>query len=272
MRPPPAPISALREAFAAALLGLRDGVSFRLAAFSLGLWLGACSLWAVLLVIAWTPIKSSAAFLTAWSLLGIFRLFPNWLPAAAREKIAGVSLVDGAQSLLGPVFATATWIMLVLLIVVAVYATVRIAVEFWLMPIIRRVVEKHYPPFPPRPPYSLLSSVTNVAKTGTVAVCLGLPFLLVPVANVVLLFVLFGYLNVRTLVNEALDGLATRDEQRLLIHRTRLRMIFLGTLLAGAPAIPVLGLMTPSWVGAATCHLFLRQLLALRATSDTAAK
>jgi uncharacterized protein involved in cysteine biosynthesis len=146
-----------------------------------------------------------------------------------------------------------------------VYATVRIEVEFLLMPVIRKVVEKHYPPFPPRPAYSLITSVANVAKTGALAIFLGLPFLLIPVANVVLLFVLFGYLNVRTLVNEALDGLATRDEQRLLIRSTRLRMIFMGTLLGGAPAIPLLGLMTPAWIGAATCHLCLRELRQLRA-------
>ncbi|ATC63018.1 hypothetical protein CMV30_03025 [Nibricoccus aquaticus] len=268
MRTPPSPVSSIREAFTCALLGLRDGFTFRMIAFSLGLWAGALALWAILLVFAWTPIKTAAAFLTAWSLLGLFRLFPNWLPASAQEKITGVPLADGAAALLGNVtFGTATWIMLVLLILVAVYATVRIAVEFLLMPVIRQAVEKHYPPFPPRPPYSLLSSVTNVAKTGALAVLLGLPFLLIPVANVVLLFVLFGYLNIRTLVNEALDGLATRDEQRLLIRRARLRMIFLGTLLAAAPAIPILGLMTPAWIGAATCHLFLRELARLRAGS-----
>ncbi len=266
MRPPPSAFSPIREAFTCALLGLRDGFTFRMIAFSLGLWAGALALWAILLVFAWTPIKTAAAFLTAWSLLGLFRLFPNWLPASAQEKITAVPLADGAATLLGPVFVTATWIMLVLLILIAVYATVRIAVEFLLMPVIRQAVEKRYPPFPPRPPYSLLSSVTNVAKTGALAVLLGLPFLLIPVANVVLLFVLFGYLNIRTLVNEALDGLATRDEQRLLIRTARLRMIFLGTLLAAAPAIPVLGLMTPAWIGAATCHLFLRELLALRTT------
>ncbi|MGC4071708.1 MAG: EI24 domain-containing protein [Nibricoccus sp.] len=265
MRSSPAPLSSIREAFTCTVLGLRDGFSPRMIGFSLGLWAGALAFWAAILVFAWTQVKAVAAFFTAWSLLGIFRLFPNWLPASAQEKITGVPLSEGANALLGSItFNTATWIMLVLLIMVAVYATVRIAVEFWLMPAIRKVVEKHYPPFPPRPAYSLLASVTNVAKTGTLAVLLGLPFLLVPVANVVLLFVLFGYLNVRTLVNEALDGLATREEQRLLIRQTRLRMILLGTLLGGAPAIPVLGLMTPAWTGAATCHLFLRALQSLR--------
>jgi hypothetical protein len=263
--------SALRDAFTAAALGLRDGFSLRILSFTLGLWAGTLALWAVILVFAWAQIKAAAAFVTAWSLLGVFRLFPTWLPATWQAKITGVPLTEGAPALLGAVtFNSATWIMLVLLIVAAVYATVRIAVEFWLMPVIRAQVEKHYPPFPPRPPYSLLSSVTNVAKTGAVAALLGLPFLLIPVANVVLLFVLFGYLNVRTLVNEALDGLATREEQRALIRQARLRMILLGTLLGGTPGIPVLGLMSPAWVGAATCHLFLRQLVLLRTGASSA--
>jgi hypothetical protein len=262
------PLSSLREAFTCALLGLRDGVSLRIIAFSLGLWLGTCVLWSAIIFFAWAQVKTAAAFVAAWSLLGIFRIFPNWLPASAQEKIAGVPLADGANALLGSVaFGTITSIVLILLIGIAAYATVRIAVEFWLMPIIREVAEKHYPPFPPRAPYRLLYSVTNVAKTGALAVLLGLPFLFIPVANVVLLFVLFGYLNVRTLVNEALDGLASRDEQRVLIRRIRVRMVLLGTLLGGAPAIPILGLMTPAWIGAATCHLFLRELARLRAES-----
>jgi hypothetical protein len=260
--------SLLRDVFTAAALGLRDGFSPRIITFTLGLWAGTLVLWTAILAFGWIQVKAAAAFVTAWSLLGIFRLFPSWLLASWQAKITGVSLTEGAQSLLGSVpFSIATWIMLVLLIVLAVYATVRIAVEFWLMPVIRAQVEKHYPPLPARPPYSLFSSVTNVAKTGALAVALGLPFLLIPVANVVLLFVLFGYLNVRTLVNEALDGLATREEQRALIGKTRLRMIFLGTLLGAAPAIPVLGLMAPAWVGAATCHLFLRELATQRSAS-----
>ncbi len=252
--------NAVSDAFTCALLGLRDGISPRLVFFSVSLWLGACVFWALLVAVAFSAIKAIASFFAAWSLLGIFRIFPNLLPASAQAKITGVPLAEGAQALLGVGFSVATWIMFGLLLIVAIYATVRLAVEFWLMPIIRRVVEKHYPPFPPRPPHSLLSSLTNLAKSGTLAVALGLPFLLIPVANVVLLFVLFGYLNVRTLVNEALDGLASREEQRQLIRGARLRMILLGTLLGGVPAIPLLGLMTPSWIGAATCHLCLREL------------
>jgi ABC-type multidrug transport system, ATPase and permease components len=252
--------SALSDVIACASLGLRDGISPKLIAFSVALWVGAVMLWTLILVFAWSVLEAVAAFITAWVFLGIFRIFPGWLPASAREKITGVSLADGGQALLGPVFTTLTWIVLVALILAAIYATARIAVEFWLMPAIRKVVERHYPPFPQHPPYSLLSTVTNFAKTSTVAVVLGLPFLLVPVVNVALLFVLFGYLNVRTLVNEALDGVATRQEQRIVIRAARGRMIAMGSLLAGILAIPVVGLLTPTVTGAATCHLCLREL------------
>jgi hypothetical protein len=235
------------------------------------LWAGSAALWTAILIFAWAQAKAAAGFVTAWALLGIFRLFPGWLPAGGRAQITGVPLADGAQALLGPVFTAATGIILALLILIAVYATVRIAVEFWLMPVIRKVVEKDYPPFPPRPVYSVIYSVTNAAKTGALAAGLGLPFLLIPVANVVLLFVLFGYLNVRTLVNEALDGLASREEQRAVIRTARLRMILLGSLLGGMSTIPVLGLMAPACTGAATCHLCLRTLIALRAGSENSA-
>ena len=262
-------LSSLREAFACALLGLRDGFSRRVIVFSLGLWVGAVALWAVLLVVGWSQAYAVAGFLTAWMLLGIFRVFPTWLPAETQAKLTDTSLAAGAQSLLGPVFGTLTGIVLALLILAAIYLTVRIAVEFWLMPIIREQVEKHYPPFPPKPPYSLIYSVTNIAKTGALAVLLGLPFLIIPVVNAVLIFVLFGYLNVRTLVNEALDGVASREEQRMIIRRIRVRMVFLGTVLGGVPAIPILGFMAPAWVGASTCHLCLRELRQLRVQTDS---
>jgi hypothetical protein len=257
--------SHFQVALSCAVAGVRDGFSRRLITFSLGLWIGAIALWTAILVFGWAQVKIVATFLTAWALLGIFRVFPNWLPDATQAKITEVSLSDGAQALLGPVFTTATWIVLCVLIIASIYATVRIAVEFWLMPVIRKTVEKHYPPFPARPAYSLIYSVTNIAKTGAVAVLLGIPFLIIPVANAVLLFVLFGYLNVRTLVNEALDGVASREEQRLIIRRARFRMILLGSALAGISIIPFLGLMAPAWVGAATCHLCLRELTRLRA-------
>jgi hypothetical protein len=256
--------SLFQDVFTSAVRGVRDGLSPRLLLFSLGLWVGAILLWTILLLLAGTHVQAFAGFVTAWALLGFFVLFPTWLPAAAQAKLTGVPLATGAQALLGPVFTTVTWIVLVVLIVAAVYLTVRIAVEVWLMPLIRQIVEKHYPPFPPHPPYSIFSPIGNLLRTGTLAVVIGLPCLLIPVANAVLLFVLFGYLNVRTLVNESLDGIATREEQRLVVRSARLRMICLGSLLALVSLIPFVGLMAPAWMGAGTCHLCLRTLIRLR--------
>ena len=260
----PHPSPPLFDAFTCAALGLRDGLSPRLILFSVSLWFGAAALWAILLVVAWAPIKAAAGFLTAWALLGLFRVFPTWLPAGAQAKLTDVPLSTGADALLGPFFTGATWVVLVLLILTAVMLTVRLAVEFWLMPIVRAQVLKTYPPFPSHPPFSLLAPFANLAKMGVLAVVIGVPCMIVPVVNVVLAFTFFAYLNVRTLVNEALDGLATRDEQRAIIRSARGRMVIVGLLLSAAQTIPFVGLMSPAWIGAGTCHLCLRELQRLR--------
>jgi uncharacterized protein involved in cysteine biosynthesis len=197
-------------------------------------------------------------------LLGVFAVFPQWLPASAQAKLAGVSLPVGAEALLGPVFHVATWIVLVLLVIAFVLITARIGLELFLMPLVRREVERRYPPFPSHPISGLLTPLKNAAKMGFLAAVIGLPCLLIPVVNVVLLFVWFGYLNIRTLVNEALDGLASPQEQRDVIGAARTRMVFLGMLLAGAMSIPLVGFIGPSWIGASTCHLCLRTLVRLR--------
>ena len=258
------PSPPLFDAFTCAALGLRDGLSPRLILFSVGLWVGAATLWTVILVVAWSHVKAVAAFITAWALLGLFRVFPTWLPASAQAKLTGVPLSEGAHALLGSFFTGATWIVLTLLVLTAVMLTVRLAVEFWLMPLVRAQVLKHYPSFPAHPPFSLLSPFTNLAKMGLLAVVIGVPCMLIPVVNVVLAFTFFAYLNVRTLVNEALDGLATRDEQRAVIRHARGRMAVVGMLLSAAQMIPFVGLMSPAWIGAGTCHLCLRELQRLR--------
>jgi uncharacterized protein involved in cysteine biosynthesis len=257
--------SPLPEAITCVVLGLREAFSRKLILFSIGLWLGAVALWTLILVFAWGLIKALAGFITAWTLLGVFAVFPQWLPVSAQAKLSGVSLPVGAEALLGPVFHGVTWIILALLIIACVLTTARIGLELFLMPLVRREVERRYPPFPKHPTSNLLTPIKNAAKMGLLAVVIGLPCLFIPVVNIVLLFTLFGYLNVRTLVNEALDGLASPAEQRNVIRASRLHMVMLGSLLAGVMSIPFVGLFGPSWIGASTSHLCLRTLLHLRA-------
>jgi hypothetical protein len=256
--------SAVADAFSCVALGFRDGLSWRLIGFSVGLWAGALLLWVLVLIFAWTQMTSLAAFIAAWCLLGIFVIFPHWLPATAQAKLAGVPLAEGADALLGNVFHAVKWTVLPFLVVFLILITARIGLELFLMPLVRREVVPRYPSFPAHPSTGLLTPVKNIAKMGFLAVAIGLPCLLVPVANVILLFIFFGYLNVRTLVNECLDGLASLEEQRAVIRAARTRMVLLGSLLAGAMSIPFVGFIGPSWIGASTCHLCLRTLLRLR--------
>lgn len=259
--------SPLAESLACFAVGLRTAVSAKLILFSASLWLGAALLWTLILVFAWSLVKTVAAFVAAWALLGVFVAFPNWLPDSAQAKLAGVPLPDGAEALLGSFFHVVTWMVVTAMAVAGVILTARIGLEFFLMPLVRRDVERQYPPFPTRPSGSLLVPLANMAKSGALVVAAGLPCLFVPVVNAVLLLMLFGYLNVRTLVNEALDGLATPEEQRSVIRTARWQLVLVGSLLAATATVPFVGLLIPAWTGASTCHLCLRTLSRLREES-----
>jgi uncharacterized protein involved in cysteine biosynthesis len=68
-----------------------------------------------------------------------------------------------------------------------------------------------------------------------------------------------GYINVRSLMNDALDGLVSESERRAIIESNRLTMLLIGALLEGIVLIPIVGLFAPSILGLSVCHLCMRQ-------------
>jgi hypothetical protein len=264
--------SAVREVIACALRGFRDAISLRLIFFSIAVWVVAFSVCSNLAWFGWPWFRSFAAWVAAWALLGLFVLFPSILPQSWQAKIVQSDLAQSAHDLLGVSFDVVTWIAVGVLFVLSVLVGVTAASELFLMRQVRVRVLPQYPAFAaPDAKSGPLASVGRLVKFGSITL-LSLPLLLIPVLNVIISIGLFGYLNVRTLVNDALEGIASPGEQRAVIIRARLRLLLLGLLLVAALAIPFAGLIGPGWIAAATCHLcygtLQRERAALRAADS----
>ena len=83
-------------------------------------------------------------------------------------------------------------------------------------------------------------------------------FLLMPFVGGPLLAAFLTYLNVRTLVNDAFDGMAGAAEVRAFVATHRGHMLLLGALLALLVLVPLAGFLLPWVTGSAVCHLVLR--------------
>lgn len=247
--------SAVREVIACALRGFRDAISLRLIFFSIVVWVVAFSFCGSSAWFGWSWLRAAAAWVAAWALLGVFVLFPSILPQSWQSKIVSSDLAQSAHDLLGVSFDLATWIAAGVLFVLGVLVAVTAGSELFLMRQVRLRVIPQYPAFAaPDAKAGRLASVGRLVKFGSITL-LSLPLLLIPVLNILISVGLFGYLNVRTLVNDALEGLASPAEQRAVVIAARMRLLLLGLLLVAALAIPFAGLIGPGWIAAATCHL-----------------
>jgi hypothetical protein len=212
-------------------LALRDGIKPPISLISAMIWVLAIAVWGIIF------------FLLHWNLVGLLPAFTT----------------------LSPFFKTALQdILLIALYLAVVVITVRIAIEFWLMKRIQRACLVHYPQLKHLYKGSLVIQTRDAIKSGSAFAVGGLICLLIPVIGPALLFTLFGYLNVRSLVNDALDGLVTNEERRQIIEGNRLTMTLIGAMIEGLMLVPIVDLFVPSILGAAVCHLSMRQAKKMR--------
>ena len=143
---------------------------------------------------------------------------------------------------------------------ICVLLTIRIAMELLLMRFIRTQALRSYHPFG-----------TSTAAAGDwrlswrnalgpwLGAALVVPLcLLMPLVGGPLLAAFLAYLNVRTLVNDAFDGMAGATEVRAFVAMHRGHMLLLGGLLALLVLVPLVGFLLPWVTGSAVCHLVLR--------------
>ncbi|HRH16167.1 MAG TPA: EI24 domain-containing protein [Aquabacterium sp.] len=237
------------EALHCFTLGLRDALRPRLALVSILIWTLALVFWGVVLAV----FHAEASALVAQALSAIWSAAPSWMsPAAA---VAQNPWVQGTVSFL--LLALGYWIVCLI--------TVSLLMELMLMQRVQAVCLPRYPALQGLVVHNnSLAAVRDTVGTLCTMVVGTLVCLLIPVVGGALALVLVGYLNVRGLVGDALDGVATDQERRQIIERHRPQMLLLGLMCSVLMFVPLVGLWMPAVLGAATAHLGMRATQRLR--------
>jgi uncharacterized protein involved in cysteine biosynthesis len=236
------PTSALAESLTCFTLALREAVrpglalvSIVIGAISLGLWLLVFSIWGGRIV-HWCDLLSNAI-----------------LGRLSGQGASPSVLMLSVGRVFAYLFATALFIILVMV-------TVRILLEFILMARIQRYCLARYPSLRTGVPSSMTAGVRDAIGATATLVIGGLLCLVIPIIGGVLFFVLASYLNVRGLVNDAVDGLARDEQRRAIIETRRVEMTMLGVLVGVFTLVPFAGFLSPVVLGAGVCHLSMRAL------------
>ncbi len=252
---PTTAFSAVLQAFR---LGLRDSFTLRALGQLVALWSISALLWLVVFLVFrqdfWHAMQKLATFGGAMGLVGAM--------AAGIGSGGPVSEVGGAAAAAvgGVLGFTLGGVLLVLAYGLCVLLTVRIAMELFLMGSIRRQALRSYPGMDAA---STAAGHWRLSWRNTLGPWLGaalvVPLCLVlPLVGGPLLAAFMAYLNVRTLVNDAFDGMADAAEVRAFVGAHRWQMLWLGGLLALLALVPFVGLLLPWATGSAVCHLVLR--------------
>lgn len=250
------------EAATCLLLGFRHALTVRAVLLSLSLWVAAIGVWIILFLVFREQLLQLALKAVAIVVYGIGVLLPD----SAAGTPSGTGSFGAAVANISSL--ALSWVLVALGYIVAVVLTVRVLAELLLMGWIRQQALKSFPDLSSR-------GFENDANAKRIAfgiwirpwgALIGLAplCLLLPVVGGVLLFVLLSYLNVRFLVNDATDDLASPQEVRALLGGSRIELLALGLMATLLNLVPLLGLLSPWVTGSAVCHLAMRKLSASR--------
>lgn len=245
-------LSAVMQAFR---LGLRDTFTLRAIGSLAALWSISTLLWLVVFLVLRAEIWHAMQSLAQWAATLGF----GSSSSGNNQSVGAVGGGTGAVVKL-VVGMTLGAVSLVMACWICVLLTVRIAMELLLMRFIRAQALHAYPH---------LGAATAAAGDwrlswhNTLGPWLGAAlvvpvFLLMPFVGGPLLAAFLAYLNVRTLVNDAFDGMAGATELRAFVAAHRGHMLLLGGLLALLVLVPLVGFLLPWVTGSAVCHLVLR--------------
>lgn len=245
------------QAVSAASLGLKDGLRPQLLMLSIGVALGAGGFWLLIFMVWSADIWHLAQVAAHWFFSGA---------AAASEA----PVADGGwwATIWGGVVQGLSWLVALLIFLAAlallVMLSMQIMLELFLMPLVQRQCLPRYPSLKLDGAGSLRFNILTSLKLLAVLV-LGLPLWLIPVVGPLVHLALVAYLNIRSLVNDALDGVATLEERQALVRTHRGAMLCLGLIMQLMFMIPFVGLIMASVMGASVCHLFMPPLVDMRA-------
>jgi len=221
----------IRESLLCVALSLRDGIQPPIALISAAIWAATILTWTI------------AFFFITPPLMRALPEIPQLIPILNQ---------------------TLRYLVVATLYVGLVLITVRVAIELWLMKRIQKFCLNYYPGLSLSHKSSILVSVRDAPKSAGTFLVGGLICLVIPGIGPALLFLLMGYINVRSLMNDALDGLVSNEDRRTIIESNRLSMLLIGGLLEGLMLIPIVGFFAPSILGTSVCHLCMRQTEKLR--------
>jgi hypothetical protein len=249
--------------------GLGDGLKPRLVFLSIGMTLAAGVFWLIVFSVFHGPVWHAAEVAAQWFFQGAATSQgPEVAASTGWWASLWHSVAQGLSTFVAFLIALAAFALLVML-------TLQILLEVFLMPTVQRQCLKRYPDLPTDVAGSLRANLMTSLRLMLVLVA-GLALWIVPVLGGLAYFALAAYVMVRSLVNDALDGVASLEERKLLIRQHRGAMLGIGLLMNLLLVIPVAGLIVPSVLGASVCHLFMPALLDLRlqaaltAQADTA--
>lgn len=239
-------------------LGLRDGLKPRLALMSFMVGLGVSLFWFAVFGLYAAELWQGAQSLASVGLIGTLK---------------GVGEVTQALQGLVPV-VMAGWFtkmvaagLLLMGYALLVILSMRIILELVLMPRIQRVCLQRYPDLLPTEGATVMAGLRDTLGTLSTSVVGSLCCLLIPVIGGLLVLVLVSYMNIRSLLGDTLEDLATDDEVRQIIQGSRADMTVLGLACTALTLVPLLGLFAPVIMGASACHLTMRRLTVLRAAA-----
>lgn len=246
---------AVKESVLCLGLGLRAALRPAVIGKMLGLWLMVMLAWVVVFALAFSKIQ--VWVLKAWHAL--VAGFWHGFTLLTHHEVAAQA-ISQAPTVTTKVF---TFVLMVLLFGLLTVITVRVLTDSLVIGWVRPAILPMYPPFAPVQ-VGLLKQLRNTTwlrnQFGPMftVILLTLPLMLVPVLNGALLFLLGSYLNVRGLVNDALEDILDVDAQRALIARNRLPMLVLGVGLSFLFMIPFVSLLAPAILAASVTHFCLR--------------
>ena len=246
-------MNTLGEALHCFALAMREAMRPALLIWSVLLVCGVLLFWTVVWIFFGGEIRDAILGASQWAIEALFYSqgsapqhgFSYWL----------VNILQWFNSLFSYVLWFLTYLLCVLL-------SLRLLLELLLMGRIQAQCLISYPQLSAGVKTSYLRVMLDALWMLLLSLGLTILCLLLPVVGGVLLFIGLSYLNIRSLVNDALDGLASSAQRRALIRQHRMSMLWLGMLISVWMFIPLLGLIGPLLMGAGACHLLMRALVA----------
>ncbi|TJZ73476.1 hypothetical protein [Chitiniphilus eburneus] len=171
---------------------------WRHALVSLGAWLLALLAMLSIYLLAWTPLSNGMQRLARFMILGLPGYF-GWSPDPQGWL---AHWIQGAEALLGYGLMGAAFLLGLMLLA-------RLMLELVLMGAVQRHVLRRYPALSDRVQRPWRVDLRDLVGNVSTLVIGSLICLCIPVVGGLLMIALNAYLNVRGLVNDAFDGVAS---------------------------------------------------------------